>query len=94
MTFRQIQHIERDKDFIFPCRKKEIKDLQSIISVNNLDFEGEFSTYQLVYGEKGNKIYVLGLGEEKDVITSYSIHYTKLYEFLDCFFQVFSQSNS
>jgi len=68
MIFKHIQHIERDKDFIFPCRKKEIKDLQSIISVNNLDFEGEFSTYQLVYGEKGNKIYVLGLGEEKDAV--------------------------
>ena len=68
MIFKHIQHIDRDKNFIFPCRKANLKDLPSITASDNLDFDGEFSTYQLVFGEKGNKIYVLGLGEEKDAV--------------------------
>lgn len=68
MTYKNIQRIDKDKDLIVPCKKGDFNELQSIVSIENLDFEGEFSTHQLLYGEKGNKIYALGLGEEKDAV--------------------------
>ena len=68
MTYKHIKRIDEDKDLIIPCRKGDLKELQSLISVNNLDFDAEFSTYQLFHGNKGNKIYVLGLGEENDKV--------------------------
>ncbi|MCL4158191.1 UNVERIFIED_CONTAM: hypothetical protein GTU68_020768 [Idotea baltica] len=36
------------------------------MTIEKLDFKGDFSTYQLIYGDQGNRIYLLGLGEEKD----------------------------
>lgn len=68
MTYKHIKHIDDDKDLIIPCKKGDIKELQSLIPVDKIDFEAEFSTHQLFYGENGNKIYALGLGEEKDVV--------------------------
>lgn len=68
MTYKHITHLDKDKDLIIPCRKGDLKELQSLISFENIDFEGEFSTYQLLFGENGNKIYALGLGEEKDKV--------------------------
>ena len=68
MTYKHIQHIDKDKDLIIPCRKGDLKELQSLISIENFDFEGEFSTHQLLFGDKGNKIYAIGLGETKDAV--------------------------
>jgi len=68
MTYKHIKRIEEDKDLIIPCRKGDIKELQSLIPIDKIDFEAEFSTHQLFYGENGNKIYALGLGEEKDAL--------------------------
>jgi len=68
MTYKHIKRIDEDKDLIIPCRKGDLKELQSLISFNNLDFDAEFSTYQLFHGNKGNKIYALGLGDENDKV--------------------------
>lgn len=66
MTYKHIQHIDKDKDLIIPCSKGNLEYLKDLVSIENLDFEGEFSTSQLFFGTKGNRIYALGLGEEKE----------------------------
>ncbi|HEX9828297.1 MAG TPA: leucyl aminopeptidase family protein [Flavobacteriaceae bacterium] len=68
MTYNYIKNIDKDKDLIVPCPKGDLKELQTFISIDNLDFEGEHATYQRFYGPKGNKVYALGLGEEKDAV--------------------------
>lgn len=66
MTYKHIKKIDDSKDLILPCRKGDLKSLKTFISVENVNFDGEFSTRQTLYGPKGNKIYLLGIGEEKD----------------------------
>ncbi|HEX9828342.1 MAG TPA: M17 family peptidase N-terminal domain-containing protein, partial [Flavobacteriaceae bacterium] len=68
MTYNYIKNIDKDKDLIVSCPKGDLKELQTFISIDNLDFEGEHATFQLLYGPKGNKVYALGLGEEKDAV--------------------------
>ena len=68
MRFKHIQNLDKAKDIIIPCKKGKLMPLAEFTSLKNLDFEGEFSTYQLVYGASGDRIYLLGLGEEKDAI--------------------------
>jgi leucyl aminopeptidase len=66
MTYKNIQNLDKAKDLIIPCKKGNLKHISEFVSLKNLDFEGDLSTYQLVYGTEGNRIYLLGLGEEKD----------------------------
>ncbi len=66
MTYNYIQKIDKAKDCIVPCTKGNLKDLETFVTVKDIDFEGEHATYQLFYGPKGNKVYALGLGEDKD----------------------------
>lgn len=66
MVFKHSKEIDKDKDLIVPCRKGDFKQLKSVFGIKTIDIEGDLSTYQLVYGPKGNRLYVLGLGEEKD----------------------------
>lgn len=68
MIYKNIQNFDKTKDIIIPCKKGNLKQVEDFISIKNLDFEGDFSTYQLVYGETGNRIYLLGIGEDKDAI--------------------------
>jgi leucyl aminopeptidase len=68
MTYKHIKKIDTSKDMIVPCKKGDLKSLKSYISIENLNFDGVFSTYQTVYGPKGNRIYVLGIGEDKDKV--------------------------
>ncbi|MFC4723490.1 leucyl aminopeptidase family protein [Geojedonia litorea] len=66
MVFKHSKDIDKDKDLIVPCRKGDFKHLKSVFGIESIDLEGDLSTYQLVYGPSGNRLYVLGLGEEKD----------------------------
>ncbi|MCB0447268.1 MAG: leucyl aminopeptidase family protein, partial [Gelidibacter sp.] len=59
---------DQSKSLIIPCRKSDLKHLKNLVDVKNLDFIGDFSTSQLIYGKDGNKIYLLGLGETKDAV--------------------------
>ena len=68
MIFKQVSEVNTDQDIIVPCRKGQLEHLQKFISVKDPDFNGEFSTAQMLYGAKGNRIYLLGLGEEKDAV--------------------------
>jgi leucyl aminopeptidase len=68
MTYKNIKGTDKGKDIIIPCEKGNLKHVADFISLKNLDFEGEFSSYQLVYGAAGNRIYLLGLGEDKDAV--------------------------
>ncbi len=68
MNYKQTQNIDQSKSLIIPCRKSDLKHLKNLVDVKNLDFIGDFSTSQLIYGKDGNKIYLLGLGETKDAV--------------------------
>jgi leucyl aminopeptidase len=68
MTYNYIKNIDKEKDCIVPCHKGDFATIQAFVSIENLDFEGEHATYQRFYGPKGNKVYALGLGEEKDAV--------------------------
>lgn len=65
MTYKQSKKLDTRNDMILPCRKDELAEIQSYLPISNVDFDGSFATYQLVYGAEGNKIYLLGLGEDK-----------------------------
>ena len=45
MNYKHIKHIDKDKDLIISCRKGDLKELQSLISIDNIDFEGEHSIH-------------------------------------------------
>jgi leucyl aminopeptidase len=68
MIYKHIKKVITSKDIIVPCKKGDLESLKTYISIENLNFDGAFSTYQTVYGPKGNRIYVLGIGEEKDKV--------------------------
>jgi leucyl aminopeptidase len=66
MKYTNIQQIDTTKDFILPCKKGELKSIQQFSPIENPDFDGSFSTHQLLYGTTGNRIYLVGLGEDKN----------------------------
>lgn len=66
--YSTVKKIDKDKDVIVPCLKGDLKALKTFVSIEDLDFEGEHSTFQLFYGKQGNKVYALGLGEKKDAV--------------------------
>lgn len=68
MTYKQIKNIDSTKDIIVPCKKGDLEALKKYTSFEKLNFDGSFSTYQTVYGSNGNRIYILGIGEEKDKV--------------------------
>ena len=68
MIFKQVSEVNTHKDIIVPCRKGQLEHLQQFITVKTPDFDGEFSTVQMLYGAEGNRVYLLGLGEAKDAV--------------------------
>ncbi|MGC1632263.1 MAG: leucyl aminopeptidase family protein [Gelidibacter sp.] len=68
MIFKQVSEVNAHHDVIVPCRKGQLEHLQQFITVKEPDFTGEFSTVQMVYGAQGNRVYLLGLGEERDAV--------------------------
>ncbi len=65
MTYKHITTLDTSKDFILPCRKDQLATIKEFLPVDQPDFDGSFSTYLLLYGKDGNRIYLVGLGEEK-----------------------------
>ncbi len=65
MTYQHQQELDTKADFILPCRTSEIESLKAFIPIQTPDFDGSFGNFQLLYGTSGNRIYLLGLGEEK-----------------------------
>lgn len=65
MTYKHIKTLDTSKDFILPCRKDQLETIKAFLPVEQPDFDGSFSTYLLLYGKEGNRIYLVGLGEEK-----------------------------
>lgn len=66
MIYKNIQQLDTAKDFIIPCKKDDLKSIQQFLPIENPDFDGSFLTYQLLYGANGNRIYLVGLGEDKN----------------------------
>lgn len=66
MKYKHIQELDASKDIILPCKKDDLKSIEKFLSIKKPDFDGSFLTYQLIYGKNGNRIYLLGLGEEKN----------------------------
>lgn len=68
MIFKQVSKVNAHHDVIVACRKGQLEQLQQYITVKDPDFNGEFSTVQMLYGPEGNRVYLLGLGEAKDTV--------------------------
>ncbi|PQJ78538.1 leucyl aminopeptidase family protein [Polaribacter porphyrae] len=66
MKYTQIKNIDSTKDFILPCKKDDLASIQQFLPITKPDFDGSFKTHQLIYGETGNRIYLVGLGEDKN----------------------------
>ncbi|WP_047545613.1 leucyl aminopeptidase family protein [Psychroserpens sp. Hel_I_66] len=66
MIYKHTKTLDTSKDFILPCKKNDVDGIKHLLTIENPDFDGSFSTYQLLYGKNGNRIYLLGLGEEKE----------------------------
>jgi leucyl aminopeptidase len=66
MKYTHIEKIDFGKDVILPCLKDNLDFIKEYIPVENPDFDGSFLSYQMVYGKNGNRIYLLGLGEDKN----------------------------
>ncbi|MBU2928896.1 leucyl aminopeptidase family protein [Winogradskyella psychrotolerans] len=65
MTYKHTKTLDTTKDFILPCRKDNLDTIKDFLPISQPDFDGSFATYQLLYGKDGNRIYLIGLGEEK-----------------------------
>ncbi|WP_179338883.1 leucyl aminopeptidase family protein [Winogradskyella ludwigii] len=65
MTYKHSKTLDTTKDFILPCRKDQLEAIKDFLPIAKPDFDGSFSTYQQLYGKAGNRIYLVGLGEEK-----------------------------
>lgn len=65
MTYKHAKALDTSKDFILPCRKDSLDAIKAFLPIKKPDFDGSFSTYQLLYGKDGNRIYLIGLGEDK-----------------------------
>ncbi|MBA6154698.1 leucyl aminopeptidase family protein [Gelidibacter maritimus] len=68
MIFKHVSKVNTNQDVIVPCRKDQLEHLKQFITIEKPDFDGEFSTVQMLYGAEGNRVYLLGLGEEKDAV--------------------------
>lgn len=66
MTYKHIKSLDTTKDFIIPCGKDHLKTIADFIPIKTPDFDGSFGSFQLIYGTHGNRIYLLGIGEEKE----------------------------
>ncbi|MCK7591635.1 leucyl aminopeptidase family protein [Subsaxibacter sp. CAU 1640] len=66
MDYKHIQNIDKTKDLIVPVKKNDSKSLKKYTSVKDVNFNGDFGSISTLYGAKGNKIYLLGIGEDKD----------------------------
>lgn len=65
MKFSYSTRIEANTDIIIPCKKEQIGDVLKQLNLKSANFEAEFGTYFTHYKDNGNKVYVLGIGEEK-----------------------------
>jgi leucyl aminopeptidase len=65
MTYKHIKSLDTSKDFILPCRKDQVDAIKEFLPIENPDFDGSFSSHFLLYGSDGNRIYLVGLGEDK-----------------------------
>ena len=68
MIYTHVKKIDTNKDLIVPCKKGDLKFLKKYVSIEHFNFDGSFATYQTIYGAEGNRIYILGIGEEKDKV--------------------------
>jgi leucyl aminopeptidase len=66
MTYKYIKNIDFNKDLILPCKKGDLKSIKQFLPIENPDFDGSFLTHHVLYGTAGNRIYLVGLGEEKN----------------------------
>ena len=66
MKDTQIKELNFSKDIILPCKKDDLESIKHLLPIENPNFDGSFLTHNLVYGKEGNKIYLVGLGEQKN----------------------------
>ena len=67
MQIKQLNTFSDKQDTLIPFYKESINTglIQELTGVKNPDFEGRFKEWTKLYNKNGNRIYLLGLGEEK-----------------------------
>ncbi len=68
MTYKHTKTLDIAKDFILPCKKDDLDTIKQFLPIDKPDFDGSFLSSQLLYGKNGNRIYLLGLGEDKNSV--------------------------
>ena len=68
MTYKHTKTLDIAKDFILPCKKDDLDIIKQFLPIDKPDFDGSFLSSQLLYGKNGNRIYLLGLGEDKNSV--------------------------
>jgi len=66
MTYKHTKTLDATKDFILPCKKDDLDAIQQFLPIEKPDFDGSFASHQLLYGSTGNRIYLVGIGEDKE----------------------------
>lgn len=66
MKFKVVNKRSDSKALIIACKASNTKLAKSISGINDLDFDGEFGNSQLLYGNKGQKLFLIGLGNKDD----------------------------
>lgn len=65
MKFTYSNKIQEETDVVIPCKKQELEEVLKRFNLKNPNFEAEFGTFLTHYSEKGHKVFLLGIGEEK-----------------------------
>ena len=69
MEIKQIKSLDPKMDLIIPFSQGDsyIKRIKELTGISKTDFDGKFLSYEQLYLPSGQRIYLLGLGEEKHV---------------------------
>lgn len=68
MNYKQVTKKSDTAALVLGCKKGDIELAKSISGISSLDFDGDFGSSQIVYGINSQKIFLLGLGEDKDEV--------------------------
>ena len=68
MIFKQSKSIHTEQDLIIPVKKGKLNAnaITELTQLEGIDFTGDFADFQTLYTKQGRRLYLLGIGEEKD----------------------------
>ena len=68
MQFKVSKNIDLEQDIILPQKENELNSqfIQEFTGQADIDFKGAFEEIHCMYGTNGSRLYLLGMGQEKD----------------------------